>query len=62
MGMERSLPPRAAARIACRAVGARVLFRHRHGGRQEMADFEYTVEGQVGLMRFNRPEKMNAIT
>jgi enoyl-CoA hydratase/carnithine racemase len=27
-----------------------------------MADFEYTVEGQVGLMRFNRPEKMNAIT
>lgn len=27
-----------------------------------MADFEYTVEGSIGLMRFNRPEKMNAIT
>src|SRR5438477_4174616 len=27
-----------------------------------MADFEYTVDGQVALMRFNRPEKMNAIT
>lgn len=27
-----------------------------------MADFEYTVEGNIGLMRFNRPEKMNAIT
>lgn len=27
-----------------------------------MADFEYTVEGQVGLMRLNRPEKMNAVT
>ena len=27
-----------------------------------MADFEYTVEGRVGLMRFNRPEKMNAIS
>lgn len=27
-----------------------------------MADFEYSVEGTIGLMRFNRPEKMNAIT
>ena len=27
-----------------------------------MADFEYAVEGNVGLMRFNRPERMNAIT
>ena len=27
-----------------------------------MADFEYTIEGNIGLMRFNRPEKMNAIT
>ena len=27
-----------------------------------MADFEYTIEGSIGLMRFNRPEKMNAIT
>jgi 2-(1,2-epoxy-1,2-dihydrophenyl)acetyl-CoA isomerase len=27
-----------------------------------MADFEYTVEGSIGLMRLNRPEKMNAIT
>ena len=27
-----------------------------------MADFEYTVEGNIGLMRLNRPEKMNAIT
>ena len=27
-----------------------------------MPDFEYTVEGQIGLMRFNRPEKLNAIT
>lgn len=27
-----------------------------------MADFEYQVEGEVGVMRFNRPEKMNAIT
>lgn len=27
-----------------------------------MADFEYTVEGTTGLMRFNRPEKLNAIT
>lgn len=27
-----------------------------------MADFEYTVEGSIGLMVFNRPEKMNAIT
>jgi enoyl-CoA hydratase/carnithine racemase len=27
-----------------------------------MPDFEYLVEGQVGVMRFNRPEKLNAIT
>jgi 2-(1,2-epoxy-1,2-dihydrophenyl)acetyl-CoA isomerase len=27
-----------------------------------MADFEYTVDGSIGLMRFNRPEKLNAIT
>jgi len=27
-----------------------------------MADFEYTVEGNIGLMRFNRPEKLNAIS
>lgn len=27
-----------------------------------MPDFEYTVEGSIGLMRLNRPEKMNAIT
>jgi enoyl-CoA hydratase/carnithine racemase len=27
-----------------------------------MADFEYTVDGRVALMRFNRPERMNAIT
>jgi len=27
-----------------------------------MADFEYTVDGAVGVMRLNRPEKMNAIT
>lgn len=27
-----------------------------------MADFEYTVDGTIGLMRLNRPEKMNAIT
>ena len=27
-----------------------------------MADFEYEVDGSVGLMRFNRPEKLNAIT
>ncbi len=27
-----------------------------------MADFEYTVEGNIGLMRFNRPERLNAIT
>ncbi|MGE5596777.1 MAG: enoyl-CoA hydratase/isomerase family protein [Hyphomicrobiales bacterium] len=27
-----------------------------------MADFEYTVEGPVAVMRFNRPEKLNAIT
>lgn len=27
-----------------------------------MADFEYVVEGAVGVMRFNRPEKLNAIT
>ncbi len=27
-----------------------------------MADFEYTVDGRIGMMRFNRPEKLNAIT
>lgn len=27
-----------------------------------MADFEYVVDGHIGLMRFNRPERMNAIT
>lgn len=27
-----------------------------------MPDFEYTVDAPVGLMRFNRPEKLNAIT
>jgi enoyl-CoA hydratase/carnithine racemase len=27
-----------------------------------MADFEYAVDGHIGLMRFNRPEKLNAIT
>ena len=27
-----------------------------------MADFEYAVDGNIGLMRFNRPERMNAIT
>ena len=27
-----------------------------------MSDFEYAVEGNVGVMRFNRPERMNAIT
>jgi len=27
-----------------------------------MADFEYTVDGHTAVMRFNRPEKMNAIT
>jgi enoyl-CoA hydratase/carnithine racemase len=27
-----------------------------------VADFEYTVEGTIGLMRFNRPERLNAIT
>jgi len=27
-----------------------------------MADVEYRVEGRVGLLRFNRPERMNAIT
>ena len=27
-----------------------------------MPDVEYTVEGAVGLLRFNRPERMNAIT
>lgn len=27
-----------------------------------MADFEYSVDGHIGVMRFNRPEKMNAIT
>jgi enoyl-CoA hydratase/carnithine racemase len=27
-----------------------------------MADFEYTIDGNIGLMRFNRPEKLNAIS
>jgi len=27
-----------------------------------LADFEYTVDGAIGVMRFNRPEKLNAIT
>ncbi|MCK9520509.1 MAG: enoyl-CoA hydratase-related protein [Dehalococcoidia bacterium] len=27
-----------------------------------LADFEYTVDGKVAVMRFNRPEKLNAIT
>lgn len=27
-----------------------------------MADFEYSVDGHIGVMYFNRPEKMNAIT
>lgn len=27
-----------------------------------MPDVEFTVEGHVGLLRFNRPERMNAIT
>ncbi len=27
-----------------------------------MADFEYSIDGQIGVMRFNRPEKLNAIT
>ncbi|MGH2632331.1 MAG: enoyl-CoA hydratase/isomerase family protein [Tepidiformaceae bacterium] len=27
-----------------------------------MPDFEYVLDGHIGLMRFNRPEKMNAIT
>ncbi|MFN0148649.1 MAG: enoyl-CoA hydratase/isomerase family protein [Dehalococcoidia bacterium] len=27
-----------------------------------MADFEYRVEGNIGVMTFNRPEKLNAIT
>lgn len=27
-----------------------------------MPDFEYTVDGAVAVMRFNRPEKLNAIT
>lgn len=27
-----------------------------------MPDFEYVVDGRIGLMRLNRPEKMNAIT
>jgi enoyl-CoA hydratase/carnithine racemase len=27
-----------------------------------VADFEYTKEGHIGLMKFNRPERMNAIT
>jgi enoyl-CoA hydratase/carnithine racemase len=27
-----------------------------------MADFEYAVDGRIAVMRFNRPERMNAIT
>jgi enoyl-CoA hydratase/carnithine racemase len=27
-----------------------------------MPDFEYTIDGHIGVMRFNRPEKLNAIT
>jgi enoyl-CoA hydratase len=27
-----------------------------------MPDFEYSVDGAIGMMRFNRPERMNAIT
>lgn len=27
-----------------------------------MADFEYAVDGHIAVMRFNRPERMNAIT
>lgn len=27
-----------------------------------MPDFEYAVDGSIGMMRFNRPEKLNAIT
>ncbi len=27
-----------------------------------MADFEYTIDGRIGWMQFNRPEKLNAIT
>lgn len=27
-----------------------------------MADFEYSVDGRIAVMRFNRPQKMNAIT
>jgi enoyl-CoA hydratase/carnithine racemase len=27
-----------------------------------MPDFEYSVDGHIALMRFNRPERMNAIT
>ena len=27
-----------------------------------MADFEYTIDGNIGVMRFNRAEKLNAIT
>lgn len=27
-----------------------------------MADFEYTVDGSTAVLRFNRPEKLNAIT
>jgi enoyl-CoA hydratase/carnithine racemase len=28
----------------------------------DMPDVEYTIEGAIGLLRFNRPERMNAIT
>ena len=27
-----------------------------------MADFDYTIDGNIGVMRFNRAEKLNAIT
>jgi len=27
-----------------------------------MADFEYSIDGRTAIMRFNRPERMNAIT
>jgi enoyl-CoA hydratase/carnithine racemase len=27
-----------------------------------LADFEFSVDGHIGLMRFNRPEKLNAIS
>ena len=27
-----------------------------------MSDFEYTVDGRIAVMRFNRPDRMNAVT